>query len=354
MTIALLRTSVALARVTSPAPRDVWAAVAAADSSSLAEHTPAWMDALVGTTAWKDVSRCYEFSDGRRFVLPLARHRWRPAAALCSFPPAWGIGGLVGPDRDADVLKLVLEDLGRLRVASVRIRPNPLDADAWRAVLPSSAVTVQRRAHVLHLRGGIDEVWNRMSQSTRRHIRQGEKAGLEITTEATLRTLGGYYGLYERSLERWAHANHEPQWLARFRGRRRDPLTALQRSATELGEAFRLWMAWKDGVPVAGIIVRVGNTAHYTRGAMDIDLARPLHASHLLHWIAIQAIVEQGIEVHHLGDSGTSSSLAQFKEGLGADPVDYDEVRLERIPLTAADRLVRKTAKRVIGFRDAT
>lgn len=40
------------------------------------------------------------------------------------------------------------------------------------------------------------------------------------------------------------------------------------------------------------------------------------------------------------------------KRGFGAKEAHYTGYRFERIPLTAADRLLRRQVKRVIGFRD--
>ena len=59
-----------------------------------------------------------------------------------------------------------------------------------------------------------------------------------------------------------------------------------------------------------------------------------------------------GCAYYHMGDSGASTSLARFKERLGAVPVDYADVRLERYPITPVDRTVRTAVKKTIGFRD--
>ena len=61
----------------------------------------------------------------------------------------------------------------------------------------------------------------------------------------------------------------EPERLALWRGRRRDPLSKLETMAEVLGDRFRLWLAWEDDRPIAGSIVLLGNTAHGTRGAID-------------------------------------------------------------------------------------
>src|ERR671916_517915 len=103
-------------RIISPAPRERWRSVLAEDPASLPEHAPEWLDAMADAGPYENVSRLYEFSDGRRFVLPLARRRGLAGTGgwYGSFPPAWGIGGLAGAGVDADVVRSVTADLREL------------------------------------------------------------------------------------------------------------------------------------------------------------------------------------------------------------------------------------------------
>ena len=86
---------------------------------------------------------------------------------------------------------------------------------------------------------------------------------------------------------------------------------------------------------------------------MDRELAAPTRANFLLHRLAIEDACVSGCRAYHMGESGTSSGLARFKEEFGAVPHRYAEYQLERLPLTAADRTIRSGAKRVVGFREA-
>ncbi len=348
--------AVHLVSVTSPAPRDQWEALTTADSSSLVDEGPAWTEVITATAPYADASRLYELSDGRRFVLPLVRRRGPigPAGVESAFPDGWGIGGLVGPDRDGSALRVVLEDLARRREVFTRIRPDPLEGDLWTAAAPEGVVTRPRRAHVLDLGPGADAVFSAFSSSTRRNVRKGERADLTVTDTATPAHLAAYYRLFELSLRRWAERSREPVRLALWRGRRRDPLSKLQTMADLLGDQFRLWLAWEDGDPVAGVIVLLGNTAHGTRGAMDRERAHPTRASHLVEWLAIREAAESGCASYHMGETGTSTSLAQFKEGFGGRSYAYSDLRFERLPLTRADVVLRSGVKRAIGFRDGS
>ena len=100
-------------QVITPAPREEWRAVLAGDARALPEHAPEWIDALCADGRYADASRYYVHDDGRTFVLPLVARRGPLGLGgwLQCFPPSWGIGGLVGADADADVLRAVLADL---------------------------------------------------------------------------------------------------------------------------------------------------------------------------------------------------------------------------------------------------
>jgi hypothetical protein len=346
---------VQVAKVTSPAPRVDWDALAAADPTSLVDQEAAWTDVLTATAPYTDASRLYELDDGRRFVLPLVRRRGLtgPAGVESAFPDGWGIGGLVGPERDRSAVAAVLAELAGRREVFTRIRPDPLDGDLWADAAPAGMVKRPRRAHVVDLRPGLEALRANLHKSTRRNLVKGEKAELDVTNTATPEHLAAYYRLYELSLERWAERSREPQWLALWRGRRRDPLAKLETMAERLGDRFRLWLAWQDGEPVAGSIILLGNTAHGTRGAIDRERAGPTRASFLLEWLAIEEATAAGCASYHLGETGTSASLAKFKEGFGGRSWEYQDLRLERLPLTRADLALRSGVKRVIGFRES-
>jgi hypothetical protein len=343
--------------VTTPAPRAVWQELLEADSDALVTQSPEWLDALCADGGYENASRLYETADGARLLLPLVRRRgpWPTALApRSSMPHAWGIGGLLSerPPRPAEV-SAVVSDLAADPALRTCIRPNPLHAELWASVRPPAPVSIPRRAHVLDLRGGADEIWRGFHQSARRGVRKAERAGLEVERDVSGRLVPVFHRLLQTSIERWAAQQHEPLPLARLRASRRDPLEKFERLAASLGEAMCVWVAWKEGNPVASTIVLRGANASYTRGAMDKSLAGPTHANDLLHWLAIQDAVSSGCHSYHLGETGWSSGLARFKEKLGARPLLYSEYRFERLPLTRTDEVVRGLVKRALRFEDA-
>ena len=174
-----------------------------------------------------------------------------------------------------------------------------------------------------------------------------------MTTHVGGEKLDVYYDLYLGAIERWASRQHEPIALARFRALRRDPLRKLEQIAQRLGSSFRLFLASVDGVPAATNIVLWGpNNAHSTRGAMDYELGAKANAAYAADWAAIRDACDAGFSSYQMGESGQNKSLADYKERFGARPIDYNEYRLERLPLLAMDKAVRTSVKRLIGFKD--
>lgn len=344
-------------RVTSPAPRDAWLDLLRIDRESLVFQSPAWTDTLVATGRYADASRLYEFANGRRVLLPMVRQTRLPSwlSSQASMPDSWGMGGLISSDQvSTEDVAAVLVDLAAQDVLRTSIRPNPLANAAWKAARQPGLVATPMQAHVLNLEGGFDHVWNhRFASETRTSVRKAERAGLVVECDTTGRLVPVFYDLFLRSVVRWAGMQHEPIQMARWRARLRDPLAKFQSMARLLGDRCRIWVAWLDGQPVASILVLQAANASYTRGAMDKNLAGPTRANQLLHRMAIEDACLAGCRWYHMGESGTSTSLSQFKSRLGAEAVPYAQYSLERFPVTKIDRKLRGFVKRMIGFKDA-
>jgi Acetyltransferase (GNAT) domain len=339
----------------SPAPREVWREVYNADPNALPYQAPEWVDLLCSLRRYEDASRLYELPGGRLAVLPMVRSRLIGVSAReASFPPAWGMGGLVasGGLRGSDVVT-AFTDLASHHVARISLRPNPLTGPMWAAARPPHAVSVPRLAHVLDLEGGFAEVWRRrFTGSARTAVRKAERSRLTVERDTSGRLLPVHYELFERSVVRWAAQQHEPRALARWRAHRRDPLPKLMAMAEQLREGCRLWVAWLDGQPAASILIMHGSNACYTRGAMDKELAGPTRANYLLHSLAIEEACTAGCRHYHMGETGASKPLAQFKTRFGAHPYPYAEYHVEVLPFTAVGRAARSAVKRVLGFVD--
>jgi hypothetical protein len=343
-------------QVTTPAPREVWRELIKLDPEAIPYQTPEWLDCICQTGGFRDASLLYEFPDGRRLVLPMVRRDRLPAALTtqASLPSGWGIGGLVGSGAiRAEEVAAVFDDLANLPVLRTSIRPNPRAGETWAIARPKGVIAVPRLAHVIDLEGGWDHVWTKLiTKKTRNRVRKAEQSGLVVESDTSGKLVPVFYDLLSRSFDRWANMQHEPRFMARWRGRLRDPRHKFQSIAQGLGQACRIWVAWLGREPAAAIMVIQGTNVNDARGAMDKELAAPTCANHLLQSLAIEEACRAGCRYYHLGETGSSDSLAHYKSSFGARAYPYAEYHLERMPLTRFDNRLRGLAKRLIRFKD--
>jgi hypothetical protein len=342
----------AFSSIVSPAPRDIWQRLMRDDPMSLPYQSPEWIDTACATSNYVDVSRCYTTPTGAQYVLPMIRRARRPSwmSIASSMPNAWGIGGIVGSaPLTLPVLEAVLDDVRRQGFLGVHLRPNPLQAALWAAAKPG--LVVPRRAHVIDLSGGFEAVWTRFPTAVRTKVRKAER-NVEIEFDDTGRLLPVLLHLLDRSQERWAKAQHEPQALARFRADLRDPPGKFEYMAAAKRGASLVGIASIEGQPAAAILVLLGRNANCSRSAMDPQLIGSSGANELLQRHAIELAAAAGCQSYHMGESGKSASLGRYKEKFGAVGYDYAEYRLERLPFTRAQTMAKGMVKRLIGFKD--
>lgn len=340
-------------------PRDMWGRMHAADPDAVPTQSTAWSQALRTATGHRDASRLYELSDGRLALLPLVRRSlFTGGGAVLHSPPVnWGFGGLIAPDGiDAALVTAVVDDLVALRAVRLHVRPNPLHAAYWRtATAGRTGVTaVPARAHVLDLDGGFEQVFaTRFKSAARTRSRRAERDGVVIETGHSPALVAEFHRLLTTSFRRWAEQQHEPGWLAAARGRARDPRAKFEAIAAALGDELQVRVARIDGRPAAAtLVLRGGNNAHYTRGAIDPDVLGGSPATVLLQRAAIADACAAECRSMHLGETGWNAGLAQFKEQFGARPYEYEEYWIERLPLRPAGTAVKSAVKNAIGFRD--
>lgn len=344
-------------QVTCPAPREVWHELLQQDSEVLPLQSPEWIDCICTLAGYKDASRLYEFSDGQQLVMPAVKRKGFPefVSVQASLPDGWGWGGVIAKrNLTPEDLAAVFEDLSRSFFLSMSICPNPRHGELWKTALPEGIKAVPRRAHVLDLEGGFDRIWKeRFASKTRNKMRNAEKANLRVECDTTGRLVPVFYELFRRSVDRWAEQQHEPRWLAHRRADMHDPIAKIQLISRVMGKACRIYVAWHEGLPVAAAVVLLGSNADYTMGAMDKERAAPVYANDLIQKLAIEDACQAGCRYYHMGESGVSVGMSEFKERLGAQVYPYDAYRLERFPVSELEKGLRRVVKRAIGFKDA-
>lgn len=344
--------------VVSPVQADDWDRVYRLDQSALPTQSRTWARTIGRASRFADHSRLYRFSDGVDAVLPVfsPKHGLGAVTISRSPPSAWGFGGPLSTEPlSAAHVRAILDDCARRPGVGVKLRPNPLHARIWADATEASAWQRQDRvAHVLDLSGGFEKVWNdRFTGPTRNKVRKAEKAGVTVETGTGAALIDEFDGLFRRSIARWARQQNEFGWLAALRGRIRDPKRKFSGMVQYSEGLLRISIARIDAVPVAGIIVLTDRNAHYTRGAIDEKRVGNSQAAYLLQKTAIEDACGRSCGHYHMGETGSSQSLARFKSNFGAVAVPYAEYRHERIPLMTLDEKLRATVKGAIGFKDA-
>ncbi len=335
--------------VTSPAPRPVWEAVVDADPTTFVYQTPAALDALCVAYGVEDASRLYEFEDGQRLVLPMYRTaRARGPLAVEKTSRTGSI--LASQPLKPEELATVSADLAGRPVLRTMVRSSPLRTpEVWAALGSSATGSTVRTVHILDLAGGFDHVaQHRFNGQARRAISKAERSSIDVEWQHGTALLPAFRQLWEQSVERWAGQTSRGSQLYRWRTRRRDPAHLLSVMAETLGTAFTIWLARVDGRPAASIVVLQDGNAHYTNGAMDIDLAGPTRASFLLQKLAIEQACAAGCRFYHFGETGQNAGLARFKSQFGAEAYRLPDYHFERVPITAVTSRGRELARRLI------
>lgn len=342
--------------VVSPAPRDIWRRIYGSDPDALVSQSPDWIDCICATDHYRDSSRLFTDDQGQQIVLPAVCHRWAPGPFRidASMPVYWETGGPIGDGSRAPMmLQKMLAYLANEAGLRLNIRPNAIHASTWRHVDSENFIKISHTDQSLDLSGGLEVLERtRFRSSLRRGIKKAAAKGVQIEHSVGGGLIGIFYELYEKSIARWAAQQREPLALSRMRARLRDPRSKLETMARQMADRCHVWVARYQGQPAAAIIILQDRNAQYIRGAMDKELGGKTGANFLLHYRAIEDACRTGCRYYHMGESRTGSPLAHFKSHFGAEIIDYEEYRYERLPFTMTDRWLRGKVKALIGFRD--
>ncbi|GAA4796287.1 hypothetical protein GCM10023200_35440 [Actinomycetospora chlora] len=347
-------------RVTSPAPRDVWAKAFAADPHAVATQSPQWADTLAARRGRVDASRLYELPDGRSLVLPLSGRQWAGVrVAEESWPYGWVYGGALstdGPVTEQDAA-IVLADLARRPVARTSLVPMPMTGAAWTAAADGLGVPVQRTPYYsqsVELTGGFAEVsGKRYRRQAHRSLKKATAAGLDVREYVGAEAgpaVDVFADLYALSIDRWAQAMGRPLPVARLHARLQDRAGHLRSVVRSMGDMCRMWTAHRAGEPVSVLAV-LDHGAHSFGwlAAMNAKLSNETAAGYLLESTAIEVACAAGREWFHMGESAPGSAIERFKNSFGAVPVHYEALAIERLPVSAADRTARRAAEAVMA-----
>jgi CelD/BcsL family acetyltransferase involved in cellulose biosynthesis len=334
--------------------RPAWEDLVAKDQDVALSKTPQWADCVCSSDHFSDATLLLRGEDGRRLIFPRLRNPTVPGL-FASPPRHWNLGadasgflsegGPVSP-RETSAL---IQEIRRHSGLRTRIVVGKDDAQAWASSVPSTVYSTARTAQVLDLRGGFSTVWSkRFTSKVRSNSRKAERRGVVVESDSTGRLMPVFDVLYRSSVDRWAQERGYPLTLMRWLAQRQHPQNKFATVARTLGEVCTVWIAWRQGEPVAGIInLTKGPRVTYWRGAMDKERARGTGANELLHRLAIEVACADERQSYDFGLSQTTD-LQRFKGTFGASEVPVHIYYFEKLPTAAAEAKYYEAAKQAV------
>lgn len=347
---------VSIEAVGTQARRD-WESLLAHDEGIALAKTPQWIDCICSSGGFTDATVLFRGEDGRRMILPrLQKTGIASSVRLFESPPhGWDLGaessGFLCEGRPASrgETRALIEEIRHHPGLRTRIMVGREDAEVWASVAPRTIYSTTRIAQVLDLRGGFSTVWSeRFTSKVRSNSRKAERRGVVVDSDNSGRLVPVFYTLYQRSIDRWAQDRELPLTVMRRLAQRRNSQDKFATVARTMGKRCTIWIAWRGGEPLAGIIVLArGPRATYWRGAMDKELCRGTGANELLHRYAIDDACTRQQQSYNFGIYQTED-LKRFKSTFGAVEVPVHTYYFERLRTAAAQASGHQTAKQVI------
>jgi hypothetical protein len=279
--------------------------------SSSVFHTTEWLRALHSTYGYEPVvySNCGLSSPMTAGLVFCKVESWLTGRRLVSLPFSDHCEPLVqSPAELKELLLQVREKVkgGKWKYCELRpLQSSPDGADMF-------GRSSQYLWHAVDLRPGLDDIVRKFHNSVQRNIRRAEREGLTYEEGNSEQLLGQFYDLVVETRRR----QHLPP----------QPMRWFRNLIANLGAKLKIRMAFKNGVPLAGILtLNHKRTVTYKYGASDAKMHR-LGGVTLLFWNTIQQAKAAGYETMDLGRTDTGNEgLATFKEhwgGVGSS-LDY-------------------------------
>jgi hypothetical protein len=292
----------------------LWEQLALGDPTATFFQTPAWLrlaarhpDAERSATRPPEIAPLLFELPGGPACLPLLRdRRWgrdRYFSALGAY------AALLAPRAlDAAELALVHSTLSRLNLHLVS---SPFAGNRAAAGKPLPA-----RTQVIDLQGAAtaDAPERGWDPDPRRRLRIARENGLTVRVAAAAEDWDAYYGLYQKSLQRWG-----------ARATRAHPRALFDDLRDEAGRnpGVRLWLCEHEGWAVGGYVALYHNAhACVWHGASD-EAGFKLGSTQLLYHDMLADAARRGFAVFDLLGSAGLAPLEAFKASLGARTVEY-------------------------------
>jgi CelD/BcsL family acetyltransferase involved in cellulose biosynthesis len=268
-------------------------------------HTPGWMKALQRTYGYNPVVFTTSPPEAElRNGLPFCRiTNWLTGRRLVSLPFSDHCAPLVENSAELTwLLKFLQREAAEKKWDYVEIRAGDLH-------LPGQTIFEKAKAYAFHkldLRPSLDELFHGFHKDcVQRKIHRAEREGLtceEGTDDSLLRK---FYHLLLITRRRHGLAPQPVRWFKNL--------------IACLGDRVKIWVASKDGCPVASILtLRHQGTLVYKYGCSDHRFNN-LGGTQLLMWKAIQEAKTHRLDEFDMGRSDCDNpGLIAFKDRWGA------------------------------------
>lgn len=183
------------------------------------------------------------------------------------------------------------------------------------------------RTLVLNLDPPLDELRRQLDQKWRNQLNRAEKNRLTIAEGEGVDEFSVFIRIYD---EMWKRKQFIQSSDINDFAQMQQGLTGDQR--------LRVFIAEREGVPVAGVVVTaIGDSGIYLSGATS-DGGMKTKGAYLLQWRAIQWLKERGVRHYNLGGINPEKNpgVYHFKHGFSGRDVLYME------PMVACDRFMSR------------
>ncbi|MDR0330109.1 MAG: GNAT family N-acetyltransferase [Chitinispirillales bacterium] len=313
---------------------DAWLSAVKACPYATYFHTPYWYDIMAPGQNHTAIN--VQFDDGASALIPIAKIRRMGGLLTDHFSsPSCNYGGWISASM------LTQEHVDRLAVVLVSkknltFRVNPFDPSssyiskakfANNPLIGKSEISfTDDFTHTLDLTKGEHSIMQGLSGGHRRGIKNALREGVSVKAAQSRDEWDRYYGLYQKSLERWRAGGPELKTKTVY------PRSLFGRIYENRTGNETLWLAVKDGRPVSGALFFYWNRhAVYWHGASDARYFN-LRPNNLLFWEAIADAARRGYKVLDFNPSGGYSGVELFKERFGAERV-YAPILSTKTPL---------------------
>jgi CelD/BcsL family acetyltransferase involved in cellulose biosynthesis len=302
-------------------------------------HAPAWLDALQRTYGYEPVglTTAPPGTAFRSGIVFCRVRSWLTGQRLVSLPFSDHCQPLVDSEQELKHLMSALErdpDMSKWKYAEIRPIDPPSEGSADLETTESFCF------HRLDLRPTQEDLFRSFHKScVQRKIRRAEREHLTCEEGRSETLLRKFYALNVLTRRRL----HVPP----------QPLVWFRNIITGLGDKLTIWVASKDGQPVASILtLRYKETLMYKYGCSDKRFSN-LGGMQLLFWQAIEHAKRAGLVEFDLGRSEwDDEGLIDFKDRWGA--VRSELTYLRHLPKGSRSRagslLQLRTVRQVAAF----